>query len=329
MNVTFRQLRLFLALAESGSVSAAARAMHVTQPTASTQLREITRAVGLPLHEVIGRRLYLTDAGRELAATARSIVDEWEAFGQKIDAVQGLARGRLRIAVVSTAKYFVPRLVGTFCRRFPEVDVSLAVLNRDGVVARLRGNLDDLYVMSMPPAGEALGDSVFMANPIVVIAASGDPLTRRARVPLAELATRRFILREEGSGTRMAADRHFSRHRFRPDVRLELGSNEAIKEAVAGGLGLGVVSIHALHGHAREHGVAVVDVAGFPIASQWHVVHPRAKHLSPIALAFREHLLAGATERQGQRAEGAARRAAGPGKRAARPGGRSARDGGR
>ena len=286
MNVTFRQLRLFLALAETGSVSKAAAATHVTQPTASAQLKEMTEAVGLPLHEVISRRVHLTDAGRQLAQTARAMLAEWEGFEQQVDQMKGLSRGRLRVAAVSTAKYFIPRLIGSFCRLHPAIDVSLEVLNRDGVVARLRDNRDDIYIMSMPPELD-LEDEVFMENPLVVIAARSTRLP--ARPTLAQLKDQRFILREPGSGPRMATDRHFAKRRFRPDVRLELGSNEAIREAVAGGLGLGVISRHALQ---VGKDIRVVDVEGFPISSRWHVVHPRAKHLSPIATAFRAHLLA-------------------------------------
>ncbi|MEI7445412.1 MAG: LysR family transcriptional regulator [Burkholderiales bacterium] len=291
MNVTFRQLRLFLALAETGSVSAAARATHVSQPTASMQLKEIAGAVGLPLYEIVGRTLYLTDAGRELADTARAISQAWEAFEQRIDAAKGLARGKLHVAVVSTAKYFMPRLIGSFCAQHPAIDVALEILNRDGVVQRLRENRDDLYIMSMPPRDMDLDDRVFMPNPIVVVAPVDDPLLRRRRVRLEALAERRFILREKGSGTRMAVDRHFREQRFRPDVRLELGSNEAVKESVAGGLGIGVLSKHALHGHQKENGVGILEVEGFPLASAWHVVHPAGKRLSPLAQAFKQHVL--------------------------------------
>jgi DNA-binding transcriptional LysR family regulator len=291
MTITFRQLRLFLALAETGSVSGAARAMHITQPTASMQLREITENVGLPLYEVIARKIYLTDTGKELARTARLMMHEWEGFEQKVDALKGLTRGRLRVAVVSTAKYFVPRLVGAFCTRFPGIDVALEVLNRDGVVARMRDNMDDLYIMTMPPADMELAVEVFMANPLVVIAASGDSLAGQGPHALPALSVRKFILREQGSGTRMAVDTYFRQQHFQPEVRLELGSNEAIKEAVAGGLGLGVISAHALHGTSSQQGVSILTTAGFPIASNWYIVHPRAKKLSPIACAFKAHLL--------------------------------------
>lgn len=291
MNITFRQLRLFLALAETGSVSAAAKAMHVTQPTASMQLKEVSQSAGLPLYEVVGKKIYLTDVGQELAATARAVAQNWDAFEQNLDAVKGLSRGKLRVAAVSTAKYFMPRMIGSFCTRYPAIDVSLEILNRDGVVGRMRENRDDLYIMSMPPTDLDLGDEVLMPNPIVVIAATFDALSQRSAVPLHELAQRRFILREKGSGTRMAADQFFKKMKFRPDVRLELGSNEAVKESVAGGLGIGVVSRHVLHGQQKEHGVSIVDVQGFPLPSAWHIVHPGGKKLSPLAQAFKQHLI--------------------------------------
>jgi len=292
MNVSFRQLRLFLALADSGSVSAAARAVHVTQPTASMQLRELSQSVGLPLHELIARRVHLTEAGQELARTARLMLGEWEAYGQKVDALRGLTRGRLKVAVVSTAKYFVPRLLGAFCDEHPEIDIELEVLNRDGVVQRLRENRDDLYVMSMPPADVDIEDRIFMANPLVPIAPVGHPLAGRKRLALRELRDEKFILREPGSGTRLAADAHFKRARFKPRVRLQLGSNEAVKEAVAGKLGLAVLSLHALGDDPARSGVAVLDVEGFPIRSQWHVVRHKGKRLSPVAESFRQHLMA-------------------------------------
>ena len=291
MNLTFRQLRLFLALADTGSVSAAARASHVTQPTASMQLKEISESVGMPVYEVIGKRVFLTEAGRELAETARAIAGEWESLAQKLDAMRGLTRGRLRVSLVNTAQYFMPRLLGQFYAEHPEIDISLEVMNRDGVVARLRENLDDLYIMSMPPTDIDLEDNVFMPNPLLLVASATHPMARRRKLTLDALSEERFILREPGSGTRMATEQLFRELKFRPRLRMELGSNEAIREAVASGLGVAVLSRHALADGQGEADVAVLKVEGFPLHSQWHVVHPKGKRLSPIAKVFREHLL--------------------------------------
>ncbi|MFY7905059.1 MAG: LysR family transcriptional regulator [Burkholderiaceae bacterium] len=290
MNITFRQLKLFLALADTGSVSAAAQRMHVTQPTASMQLRDMADAVGLPLYDVISRKVHLTEAGEELARTARAMVDQWDTFEQRMAALQGMARGRLRVAVVSTAKYFIPGLLGSFCDDHPQVDISLEVLNRDQVVSRLRANLDDLYVMSQPPGDLALADDILTPNPLCLVAAASHPLVGRTGVTLQQLADERFFLRERGSGTRMATDRTFREQGFAPGTLLELGSNEAIRESVASKLGVAVLSSHALGGADRR--VAVLDVVGFPIPSQWHLVWPKGRQLSPLAAVFRDHVLA-------------------------------------
>ncbi|MEO8938034.1 MAG: LysR family transcriptional regulator [Burkholderiaceae bacterium] len=293
MHATFRQLQLFLALVETGSITAAARACHVTQPTVSMQLRDLAESIGLPLYGQLGKRLQLTVAGEALVGAAQRMSDEWAAFEQKISALKGLTQGRLRLAVVSTAKYFVPGMLGTFCARYPDIDISLQVLNRDGVVARLRNHRDDLYIMSMPPPDMDLAHHVFLPNPLVVIAPSTHPLAGRRSISLAMLAKQRFILREHGSGTRMACDAHFAALGFTPNVRLELGSNEAIKHSVAAGLGLAVLSRHAI---ARRvdggEGVTELTVRGFPIQSNWFILHQKDRGPSPIAIEFLAHLRA-------------------------------------
>ncbi len=278
-----------MALADEGSITAAARVCHVTQPTVSMQLKELADTVGLPLYEQIGRKIELTEAGEMLVASARAMSQEWGAFEQKIAALRGRRLGRLRLAVVTTAKYFVPGALGTFCARYPEVEVSLQVLNRDGVVGRLRENRDDLYVMSMPPPDLDLEQVEFLDNPLVVVARALHPLVRKKSIALGRIAQERFILRERGSGTRMACEAHFKKLRFRPDVRLELGSNEAIKFSVAAGLGISVLSRHAV-ASADRNLVAVLDVAGFPIPSHWFILYPTGKRLSPIATEFLTHL---------------------------------------
>jgi len=286
MHTTFRQLQLFLAVARQGSISEAARACHVTQPTVSMQLKDLAVSVGLPLYEQLGKRLHLTAAGSALMKSAQRMSDEWEAFEQTIAGMKGLTQGQLRVSVVSTAKYFVPEMLGAFCERHPQIDIALQVLNRDGVVARLRDNRDDLYIMSMPPADMDLEHRIFLPNPLVVIAPKSHALVGRRSIALARLARERFILRELGSGTRMACDAHFTTLGFEPDVRLELGSNEAIKHAVSAGLGLAVISTHALGHVPAADIVTVLNVRGFPVHSNWFVLYPRGKQLSPIAAEF-------------------------------------------
>lgn len=290
MNITFRQLRLFLALADTGSVSAAARMLHVTQPTASIGLKEITESVGAPLYEVVARKVYLTQLGHELAKTARAISDEWEAFEQQVHGIKGLTQGKLRVAVVSTAKYFIPRILGAFCAKYPQIDISLEVLNRDGVVKRLEENLDDLYIMSQPPLNIEIDDEIFMPNPLLLVASKNHVFAKKKSIELTLLKNEKFIFREKGSGTRMTTDAHFKKLKFKANVRLELGNNEAIKQAVIGGLGLAVLSKYSLADRTDKDDVAILKCKEFPIKSSWHIVSPKGKKLSPIATIFKKHL---------------------------------------
>lgn len=288
---SFRQLQLFLALAERGSVTAAARVAGVTQPTASMQLKDLAETVGLPLFNVIGRRVHLTDAGKSLADTARVMLTEWEGFTQEIDGMRGLTRGRLSVAVVSTAKYFMPRLLGGFCKKYPDIDIALEVLNRDGVVARLRDHLDDLVIMSKPPEDLDTEEARFLSNPLVAIAPLSETAKYKKSISLESFSEDRLILREKGSGTRLAVDALFAGAGIKPRIRLELGSNEAIKQSVAGGMGVGVVSRHALGSDPANEGLLLPKVEGFPIETTWRIVFLKGKRLSPIARAFRDHVL--------------------------------------
>jgi DNA-binding transcriptional LysR family regulator len=288
MNATFRQLRLFLAFAELRSVTAAARACHVTQPTASMQLRELSSAVGVPLYEQLGKQMYLTAAGEALARSARVMMDEWASFEQVVDGLKGVASGRLKLSIVSTAKYFMPRLLGTFCAAHPDVDIALEVLNRDRVVQRLGDNLDDMYVMSMPPEGMALERQELMANPLVVIAERGHALAARQLAP-AGLAAPLHPARK-GSGTRLAGDRHLRALGVAVDVRMELGSNEAIKQAVAAGLGPGHHFALRAGGRSGRRGTGGAGRARFPDPVQLVDLVPPGKKLSPLAAAFLQHV---------------------------------------
>ena len=295
MRLTFHQLRLLLAVSREGSVSRAAQRLHLTQPTLSAQLRQLAEQVGLPLFERVGRRLHLTAAGRVVLDTANRVEQELERLDETLAELRGDVVGRLRLAVVSTAETFIPRLLGDFRRERPAVEVSLVVLNRDAVIRRLADNLDDLYIMSRPPQAPPVVATPFLSNPLVVVASAEHPLAGRETLQIEALAAEEFVLREPGSGTRQAAEHFFAAHGLALRPRLELGSNEAVKQAVAGGLGLSLLSAHAL-AHAVDEGIAVLRVEGTPLPTQWQVVYPAGKRLSPLASAFLEFLRERAAE---------------------------------
>ena len=295
MRLTFHQLRLLLAVSREGSVSRAAQRLHLTQPTLSAQLRQLAEQVGLPLFERVGRKLHLTAAGHAVLDTAQRVEQELESLDETLAELRGDVVGRLQLAVVSTAETFIPRLLGDFRRERPAVEVSLVVLNRDAVIRRLADNRDDLYIMSRPPQAPPVVATPFLSNPLVVVAAADHPLAGHESLPIEALADEEFVLREPGSGTRQAAEQFFAAHGLALRPRLELGSNEAVKQAVAGGLGLSLLSAHAL-AHAVDEGIAVLRVEGTPLPTQWQVVYPAGKRLSPLAGAFLDFLRERAAE---------------------------------
>ena len=287
---TWNQLRIFEAVARLSSHTRAAEELHVVQPTVSAQLKQLADAVGLPLFEQIGKKIFLTPAGRELQATCRELFDGWSRFEMTVADLKGIKRGTLRVAIVTTAKYFIPRLLGPFCRLYPGIDVALEVVNRDQVIERLAANRDDLYIMGVPPEQIAAERHPFLENPLVVIAPREHPLAGRRRIPLARLSEEQFIAREPGSGTRIAAEKFLAAHRLRPRIRMQLGNNEAVKWTVAAGLGVAVISRHALMLEPMHERLSVLDVEGFPLRRSWYVVYPAGKQLSVVARTFFEYL---------------------------------------
>ena len=274
----------------TGSVSGAAKRTHVTQPTASMQPKELGEHIGEPLFEVISKKVHLTYAGEQLAKSARVMFDEWQSFEQEIALMKGLTKGRLKVAAVSTAKYFIPQMLGDFCKTHPDIEIAFEVLNRDGVVQRLEQNQDDLYIMSMPPSHLDIEDEIFMSNPIVIIAAKNHPLTKKKNLELKDLKQEKFIMRERGSGTRMAVDAYFRKKHFSPNIRLELGTNEAVRNSVAANLGIAALSMHSL-GDSLNREIKVLNLRDFPLSSNWHIVSLQGKKLSPLAVSFKAHLL--------------------------------------
>lgn len=290
LHFTWNQLRIFDAVARHLSFTRAAEELHVVQPTVSAQIKLLNASVGMPLFEQIGKKVHLTAAGRELQQTCRELFDAWNRFEMSIADLQGMKRGALRVSIVSTAKYFVPRMLGPFCRRYPDIDVALEIINRDAVVERLAANADDLYVMGVPPEHLDVESHPFLENPLVMIASHDHPLAHTRSIALKQLAKERFITREQGSGTRISAEELFRHQRFKPKLTMRLGNNEAIKWAVAGGLGVAVISQHALLVEPMRDRLALLDVQGFPIQGSWNVVYPAGKKLSVIAQTFFDYL---------------------------------------
>ena len=294
--LTLRQLEIFEAVARVGNFTRAAEVLHLTQPSVSMQVKSLADAVGHPLFEQIGRQVRLTSQGRALYDTCRELGAIWSRFEAQVDDEAALRRGLLRISVVTTAKYFMPRALGEFCRRHPGIDVELDVQNRDGILGRLRDNLDDFHIMSTPPSDWAIEAEPFFDNPLVLLAPAGFRAPRGA-YGLRELSGERILLREPGSGTRMAVDEYLARHRLRLPRRMTLGSNEAIKEAVAGGLGIAILSRHALT-KADLAELRILHARDFPLHGVWHIVHWQGKHFSAVAEAFRLFLREFAQERE-------------------------------
>lgn len=290
--VTLHQLRVFEAAARHNSFTRAAEELYLTQPTVSIQVKQLTKAVGMPLFEQVGKKLFLTEAGKELNLASQEIFERLSQLEMTMANLQGMKQGSLRLAVITTAKYFVPRLLGSFCKRYPGIKISLKVTNHERLLDRLHGNCDDLYILSRPPVGEDIKVQAFLDNPLVVMAPADHPLAGQINIPLERLAQEPFIMRETGSGTREAAEQLFVQKGVTMDVKLDLGSNEAIKEAIVAGLGVSVLSYHTLTSLGKTPRLVVLDVQGFPIHRQWNIIHPQGKQLSVVAQTFLDYLLA-------------------------------------
>lgn len=290
-HLSLRQLQVFEAIARLGSFTKAADELYLTQPTVSTQIKRLTDVIGMPLFEQIGRRVHLTDAGRELESAVKDIFSVLDRFEMTISDLKGLKRGYLRLCVITTAKYFAPEVLGRFCQLHAGVDVSLKVTNRDSVLERLAANKDDLYILGQIPERDLeLSAHAFAPNPLYVIAHRDHPLVGERDIPIARLAEEYFIMREPGSGIRDIILARFQQAEVRPRVRMELGSNEAIKHAIYGQLGLSVLSLHSLAQEGPHSPLRILDVQGFPLERQWYVAHAKGKELSVVTRAFLEFL---------------------------------------
>lgn len=291
MNITFRQLKVFESVVRHLNYTRAAEELFLTQPAVSMQIKQLEEQTGTPLFEQLGKKIFLTEAGREMHHYSRAILQILKEAEAVLADLKGSRRGHLDVSVASTANYFATRLLAQFTRRFEDVTIRLDVTNRQTLLEQLQANEKDLVIMGRPPAGLELEAEPFMENPLVVIAPLDHPLTQETLVPLKRLESETFVVREAGSGTRIAMERFFNERGIRLHTGMEMSSNEAIKQAVSAGLGLGIVSVHTLELELKTHSLTVLNVEDFPILRHWYVVHRQGKRLSAVASAFKQFLL--------------------------------------
>ncbi len=288
---TLRQLEIFDTLAVHMSITRTADALHLSPPAVSIQVRQLAEAAGQPLIEQVGKKLYLTDAGNAVALTCRDLFERMERLTQELAALQGLEKGSLRLAIITTAKYFVPRLLGEFSEQHPDIDVSLFVGNRKAILERLSHNQDDLYILGQPPKNLKLTATPFALNQLVAVAYPGHPLVSQSAIPPARLGNESFISRELGSGTRRAYEDFFRQHKTELRIRMELGSDEAIKQTVAGRLGITILAKSTVQAELVRGDLVLLDIQGLPLERQWYVVYPEQKFLAPVTKAFQAFLI--------------------------------------
>ena len=305
-HVSLRQLRVFEAAATLRSFSKTAELLHLTQPGVSMHIKALETNAGLPLFDRIGKRLFITEAGQELLNRAREILRALKDADDVLDGLKGMRRGRIKLAVVSTAKYFVPRLLARFGKDYPHLEIRLAVNNRNSVIEQLTANEVDLAIMGRSPQTLDTLAEPFAQNPHVIIAAPDHPLATRQRIAVATVAKETFIVREPGSGTRLAMQKFFDDRQVPCKVGMEMASNETIKQAVMAGMGVSFLSRHTIDLELQTQRLAVLDVRGTPVIRHWHVAHLANKRLSPTAAAFRAFVLAHGRELL--RAHGASRK---------------------
>lgn len=293
MRYSLRQLQIFQEVAQHLSYTRAAEALHLTQPAVFAQVRQLEEQTGHKLIERMGKTLFLTEAGEVVLLSAQRMLGEAEDLDMRLAELRGMARGRLRLAVVSTAKYDIPARIGAYNSDYPGIEVALTVCNREEILARFAQNADDLYILGTPPQNMAAEVERFAENPLIVIAPPDHPLATGQGLSVADLSVYPFLTRESGSGTRLAAERCFEEAGKAPAVRLELGANEAVKQGVIAGLGWSVLSRATVALELRHGYLTELDVKSFPIMRHWYVAWPKGKQPTMAAEAFLQQLREG------------------------------------
>jgi DNA-binding transcriptional LysR family regulator len=290
-HATFRQLKVFEAVARNLSFSRAAEELHLTQPAVSTQVKKLEENAGLPLFEQLGKKIHLTPAGQEMLHSGRAIIQQFKELEDAMTQFKGVSGGKLNVAVISAGDYFFPRLLVEFAGRHTGVTLNFGVCNREELLDQLAGNQTDLAIMVRPPMDLDTVSEPFAPHPYVIVAPPDHPLAAKRRIAISRLAREPFIVREKGSDTWNSMQDAFGDHLAEINIAMEIKSTETIKQAVMAGMGLTFLSAHTLGRELQAGSLAVLDVQGFPLMLNWYVVHRRHKRLPPVAQAFKSFLL--------------------------------------
>ena len=291
LHITMRQLQVFEAVARHLSFTKAAEELHRTQPAISMQVKQFESMVNLPLFEQLGKKVYLTEAGKIMVRHSLAIMAQLGEIERDINSLRGIEGSQLKICIASTVNYFATRLLSKFCDAYPSVDISLDVLNREELIRRLEANEPDLVLMGQPPDTLDVEARAFMINPLIVIAHPHHSLCSRSDIPIQSMTDQIFVMREPGSGTRIAMWRVFEHHGVVPKSGPQLSSNETIKQSVEAGLGLAVVSAHTVELELQVGRLVSLDIRHFPIMRKWYVVYRKGKRLSRTAQTFLDFVL--------------------------------------
>ncbi len=292
MNLTIRQLNVFYQVASLRSFTQAARNLHLTQPAVSMQIKQLEEVVGTPLISRLGRKIQLSDAGHEMLLLSRNVIQQIEQTARQLEQIRKGHQGRLKLVVASTVSAVATRLLASFNEKHPKMRISFDVTNRQNLLKQLENNDADIVLMGQPPDNMKLKTEAFMENPLVLIAPVNHPLAQQPRpATIEQIMAYRFVVREPGSGTRLAMERFFDGFDKSVETHMEMNSNDAIKQSVEVGLGLGVVSIHTLQHELAENRLTIINAQGFPIRRSWYLVQSRDKRLSPLAERFRDYIL--------------------------------------
>lgn len=291
MHFTLQQLKLFEAVSRNTSYTRAAEELHLTQPAISIQIKRLENQVGMPLFELVGKKIFPTAAGSGIYEASCDILARVEDLKNTIETLKGAVKGLLRLSVVSTTQYFMPHLLGSFLTEYPDVEPKLTFTNRAEVIQRLYNNEDDFVVMGQIPEDDKLETFPFLENILVPVAHPNHPLAKRKKITLEDLIEERFLERETGSGTRMAFNWMLEKKGLKLEHYMELGSNEAIKQGVMADLGLAVLSLHSIQLEQDANKLVILNVEGFPIKRRWYAVHLKGKKLSLVARTFLDYIL--------------------------------------